>query len=272
MDPATLIGIIGAFGVILSVITLEGASVTSILLPGPLLLVFGGSLAVTIASATLPDSIRALKALPKAFTAKTVSPHAQIEQVVSLAERARKDGLLALEQEAENISDPFLKRALQGIADGVDPEDLRLMLEEEMLTRERTDRNAAKFYTTMGGYSPTIGIIGTVISLTHVLENLSEPEHLGHMIAAAFVATLWGVLSANVIFLPVGNRLNRVAELEVERMTLLLEGMMAVQGGMQPRALRERLLVMVPAGPAPKAAKADKADAPATAPAAAEAV
>jgi chemotaxis protein MotA len=271
MDPATLIGILGAFAVILSVIFLEGASVSSIMLPGPLLLVFGGSLAVTIASATLPDSIRALKALPKAFTAKAPSPHAQIEQVVSLAERARKDGLLALEQEAENVSDPFLKRALQGIADGVDPEELRAMLEEEMITAERTDRNAAKFYTTMGGYAPTIGIIGTVISLTHVLENLSEPEHLGHMIAAAFVATLWGVLSANVIFLPIGNRLVRVAELEVERMTLLLEGMMAVQAGSQPRALRERLLVMVPAGAAPKA-KPAKEDAPAVAPAAAEAV
>ncbi len=271
MDPATLIGIVGAFGVILSVIFLEGASVSSIMLPGPLLLVFGGSLAVTVASVTLPDSIRALKALPKAFTAKAPSPHAQIEQVVAHAERARKDGLLALEQEAENISDPFLKRALQGIADGVDPEELREMLEEEMHTRDKTDRSAAKFYTTMGGYSPTVGIIGTVISLTHVLENLSEPEHLGHMIAAAFVATLWGVLSANVIFLPVGNRLVRICELEQERMTLLLEGMMAVQAGSQPRALRERLQVMVPAGPAPKT-KPAKDDAPAAAPAAAEAV
>jgi chemotaxis protein MotA len=271
MDPATLIGIIGAFAVILSVILMEGSSVASILLPGPMLLVFGGTIAVTIASVTLPDSIRALKALPKAFTAKAPSPHAQIEQLVAFAERARKDGLLALEQEAEDTKDPFLKRALQGIADGVDPEELRAMLEEDMITRERTDRAAAKFYTTMGGYAPTIGIIGTVISLTHVLENLSEPEHLGHMIAAAFVATLWGVLSANVIFMPVGNRLNRIAELEMERMTLLLEGMMAVQSGSQPRALRERLMVMVPAGPAPKT-KPAKDDAAMPAPAAAEAV
>jgi chemotaxis protein MotA len=271
MDPATLIGIVGAFAVILAVIFLEGASVSSIMLPGPLLLVFGGSLAVTIASVTLPDSIRALKALPKAFTAKAPSPQAQIEEVVRLAERARKDGLLALEQEAENVSDPFLKRALQGIADGVDPEELREMLEEEMHTRDKTDRAAAKFYTTMGGYAPTIGIIGTVISLTHVLENLSEPEHLGHMIAAAFVATLWGVLSANVIFLPVGNRMVRIAELEQERMTLLLEGVMAVQAGSQPRALRERLRVRVRAGAAPTATPA-KESAGAAAPAAAEAV
>jgi chemotaxis protein MotA len=271
MDPATLIGIVGALGALLAMIFLEGASVTSILLPAPMLLVFGATFAVTVASVTLPDSIRALKAMPKAFTAKAPSPHAQIEQVVSLAERARKDGLLALEQEAETIDDPFLKRALQGIADGVDPEELREMLEEEMITREKTDRQAAKFYTTMGGYAPTIGIIGTVVSLTHVLENLSDPEHLGHMIAAAFVATLWGVLSANMIFLPIGNRLNRISELEVERMTLLLDGMMAVQAGSQPRALRERLLVMVPAGAAPKA-KAAKDASPAVSPAAAEAV
>jgi chemotaxis protein MotA len=271
MDPATLIGVIGALAALLAMIFMEGASVTAILLPAPMLLVFGASFGVTIASVTLPDSIRALKAMPKAFTAKVSSPHAQIEQVVSLAERARKDGLLALEQEAEGIDDPFLKRALQGIADGVDPEELREMLEEEMHTRERTSRADAKFYTTMGGYAPTIGIIGTVVSLTHVLENLSDPEHLGHMIAAAFVATLWGVLSANMIFLPVGNRLVRVAELETERMTILLEGMMAVQAGSQPRALRERLLVMVPPGPAPKT-KAAKDGAAASAPAAAEAV
>lgn len=100
---------------------------------------------------------------------------------------------------------------------------------------------------TLGGYAPTVGIIGTVVSLTHVLENLSAPEELGHMIAAAFVATLWGLLSANFIWLPIGTRLSRLSELEVDRMTLVMEGVLAVQAGSQPTLLRERLTAMVPA-------------------------
>jgi chemotaxis protein MotA len=111
----------------------------------------------------------------------------------------------------------------------------------------RADHVSSKFFAALGGYAPTIGIIGTVVSLTHVLENLSSPDHLGPMIAAAFVATLWGLLSANFIWLPLGAKLKRLSELEVERMTLLMEGLLAVQNGTQPLLLAERLKAMVPA-------------------------
>ena len=246
MDPATLIGIVLAFGALLAMIFLEGASPAALILPAPMILVFGATFAVGLASTTLPDTVQALKALPRAFLGKVTPPRAVIDQVVALAEVARRNGLLALEAESENVKDPFLKRALQNIADGVDADDLRIMMEDEAATRERSGRAAAKFWNSLGGFAPTIGIIGTVVSLTHVLEQLSNPETLGHAIAAAFVATLWGVLSANFMWLPIGGRLGKLTDLESEQMTLLIEGVIALQAGSQPRLLGERLLALVP--------------------------
>jgi len=258
MDPATIIGIIVAFGAMYTMISLEGADVSSILLPAPMILVFGATLAVGFASGTIPDAILALKALPRAFKGGIGKPQAVIDRVVEFAEIARKDGLLALEQHASDEKDDFLRLALQNIADGMDAEELRELLEDEIATRDRVNRTAAKFFNTIGGYAPTIGIIGTVISLTHVLENLSSPDKLGHSIAGAFVATLWGVLSANLLWLPIGTRLTRLADLESERMHLLLEGMLAVQAGSQPRVLGERLRAMVPDHALKPSAKGEK--------------
>lgn len=247
MDPATLIGLAVAFGALLAMITLEGAHVTSILLPAPMILVFGATIAVGIASGTLKDFFLAVKALPGAFRGKPNPPQALINQLVTLAEKARSEGLLALEEEAQATDDPFLKEALQNIADGTDADELRVLLEDEIMSKANARRTASKFYTSMGGYAPTIGIIGTVVSLTHVLENLATPDELGPMVATAFVATLWGLLSANFLWLPIGTRLRRLMELEIERMNLVLEGVLAVQAGSQPRLVGERLRAMVPA-------------------------
>lgn len=277
MDLATIIGIGLAFGALYAMITIEGAHVSSLLLPAPMILVFFATIAIGIAGGTIRDAISSFKEVPAAFKGSTYKPQEVIDQVVALAEKARSEGLLALEQEAEQIKDPFLKGALQNIADGTDGEELRIMLEDEMESRASTRRTASKFFGALGGYAPTVGIIGTVVSLTHVLENLSQPDELGHMIAAAFVATLWGLLSANFIWLPIGTRIRRLNEIDQERMTLLMEGVLAVQAGSQPRLLGERLKAMVPADSlkdpkakdakgkaekkpkAPKTAKADKA-------------
>ena len=136
---------------------------------------------------------------------------------------------------------------------------MRELLEDEIDTRTASDRIAGKFFTTLGGFAPTVGIIGTVVSLTHVLENLSTPGKLGPLIAAAFVATLWGLLSANFLWLPIGSRLRRLSDLENARMTLIMEGVLAVQAGSQPRLLGERLRAMVPANALPKTPKLPKA-------------
>lgn len=252
MDPATIIGLVIAFGSLFAMLTMEGSSLTSILLPAPMVLVFGATIAVGVASFTLKDVIAAVKSVGPAFKGKTVKPAASIAQLVALAETARSKGLLALEQEAADTSDPFLKKALQNIADGTDGEDLRVMLEDEIATRHKAGHLNSKFFASLGGYAPTVGIIGTVVSLTHVLENLSDPGHLGPMIATAFVATLWGLLSANFIWLPIGARIGRLNDLEIERMNLQMEGIMAIQEGAQPILLGERLQAMVPAAKAGK--------------------
>lgn len=264
MDPSLLIGLVLAFGSVVAIVSLEGAHIGSLLLPPPMILVFGATIAVGIAGNTIKDSLRAFKAVPKAFTGKAPAPQESIEQIIALAEKARAEGLLALEAEASDAKDPFLAQALQNVADGTDPEELRILMEDQIGTRARSDHADSKFFAALGGYAPTMGIVGTVVSLTHVLENLSDPGSLGPMIASAFVATLWGLLSANFIWLPLSSRIARLSELEIERMTLVMEGVLAVQSGAQPLLLAERLRAMVPerggkSGASKGTGKADKA-------------
>ena len=130
--------------------------------------------------------------------------------------------------------------------DGTDPEELRDILEGEIAAKRAEDKDAAKFFTDMGGYAPTIGIIGTVMGLVHVLENLAEPEKLGHLIAGAFVATLWGVLTANIIWLPIGARLSGSASWRPRRWSSLVEGVLAIQAGANPRVVRQKLTALLP--------------------------
>jgi chemotaxis protein MotA len=246
MDPATIIGLLLAFGSVVAMVSMEGGSLSALLLPAPMILVFGATLAIGIAGNTLKDVVQAFKSVPGMFMGKTAKPQESIDQMVRFAEKARAEGLLSLEEEAASAKDPFLARALQNIADGTDAEDLRMQMEDEIDTKSRSDHASSKFFASLGGYAPTVGIVGTVVSLTHVLENLSKPDELGHMIAAAFVATLWGLVSANFIWLPFSARLARLSELDLEHRTLLMEGMLAVQAGAQPLLLAERLRSMVP--------------------------
>jgi len=246
MDPAGIIGVVLAFGAIFTALTLEGADPMSILLPAPLILVWGGTLGVGLAGHTMKDARAAFTAVPRALRARAPHAGANVDTLVGLAERARREGLLALEDDARQVEDPFLREGLQAAIDGTDPEDLRVILEDRIATKRAADRVSSKYFVDMGGYAPTIGIIGTVISLVHVLGNLSDPSALGHSIAAAFVATLWGILSANVVWLPLGTRIRRISDLECLQMEVTLEGLLAVQAGANPRLVSERLRSLVP--------------------------
>lgn len=252
MDPSLILGLVLAFGALLGMISLEGASLNALLLPAPMVLVFGATIAVGIASVTIRDALAALAALPRAFRGDRRSARSMIETVVGYAETARARGLLALEQNLDEEKDPFLRQALQAIADGTDADELRTLLEDEIASTAARNRTSARFFMTLGGFAPTVGIIGTVVSLTHVLEKLDKPSTLGPLIASAFVATLWGLLSANFIWLPLGGRLQRLAELELERMTLLMEGMLAVQAGAAPHFVGERLRALTSDRPSPR--------------------
>src|SRR5919199_748595 len=234
-------------GAILVTMILEGSSPMAIILIPPLILVFGGTFGAAIGGSSMSDVKKIGAWFKLALMAPAVPPVSErIQALVSLAERARKEGLLALEAEVKNIEDPFLKRGLQMSIDGTDPEDLRSILEAEIAAKKAEDKVAAKFFTAMGGYAPTIGIIGTVIGLIHVMENLSDPAAIGPLIASAFVATLWGVLSANVFWLPMGAKITRTSDLQAAQMELLVEGIAEIQAGTSPRAVRLKLTSLVP--------------------------
>jgi chemotaxis protein MotA len=247
MDPATLIGFVISLGALLAFMILEGADPMSLLFLPAIVLVIFATFGAALSSFTMTD----LKKMPAWFKmgtmpAKVPPASDQIATLVSLAEKARKEGLLALEAQVKDIDDPFLKRGLQMGIDGTDPEELRTVLEGEISAKKGEDKVAAKFFNAMGGYAPTVGIIGTVVGLIHVLENLDKPESLGPLIAGAFVATLWGVLSANIFWLPMGAKILRISDLQSAQMELLVEGITEIQAGTSPRAVRQKLTALVP--------------------------
>jgi chemotaxis protein MotA len=145
----------------------------------------------------------------------------------------------------KDVEDPFLKKGLQLAIDGTDSEELREILEAEVEAKRKNDKAGAKIFADMGGYAPTIGIIGTVTGLIHVLSNLSQPATLGELIASAFVATLWGILSANVMWLPIGNRLKRVSEVECGQMEMVIAGIINIQAGANPRLVAQKLRSLI---------------------------
>lgn len=256
MDPATLIGVGMAFAAIFASMILEGGSPGSIMLIPPLVLVFGGTFGAAMAGTLLRDTTAVGDSLKRAFTGKIIPPDDLVASIVKLAEKARREGLLALEDAMKDVTDPFLRKGLQLAIDGTDSEELRDILEAEMDAKRKADRAAAKFFADMGGYAPTIGIIGTVLGLVHVLENLSEPDKLGHLIAGAFVATLWGVMTANVLWLPLGNKLKRLSEMECAQMELVIAGIINIQAGANPRLVAQKLRSLLPPGGKEKKAEA----------------
>ena len=253
MDISTIVGVVAALVIVFTVQILEGGSPASILLIPSILLVFGGAFAAGMAGGVLKDATGIGKQLQKAFLAKVTPPTQLVDNVVKLAERARREGLLALEDAVKTVEHPFLKRGLQLAIDGTDPEELHDILHAEVAAKKKADKAGAKLFENMGGYAPTIGIIGTVMGLVHVLENLDKPATLGHSISAAFVATLWGVLSANLIWLPVAARLGRLSSVEAEEMELVIDGVLAIQAGSNPRLVAQKLRSLLPPDEAKKA-------------------
>ena len=250
MDPATIIGLVVAFGAIIGSMIMEGGNPTAIIAPPALVLIFVGTMGACLAGNSLPNFIAALKGLIGAFTAKKPDLGGVVEPLVKMAEKARREGLLALESEMESIDDPFMRKGLQMAVDGTDADDLYEILTAEVKAKKASAAVGAGFWTDAGGYSPTIGIIGTVLGLIHVLENLSQPDKLGHLIAGAFVATLWGVLSANVMFLPWGKRIKNMVAQDAARMELIIDGVLAIQAGANPRVVATKLKSkMAPPGP-----------------------
>jgi chemotaxis protein MotA len=245
--PATFVGMALALGSLVVTMLLEGSSPLAVVLLPPLVLVFGGTFGAAVAGSTMADLRKLGGWFRMAFGPDgTAAAGAVIPQLVELATLARKEGMLPLENRARVVEDPFLRRGLELAIDAVPIDQVRHLLEREIEATRADDLVAARFFSRMGGYAPTIGIIGTVVGLVQVLKSLEDPAVLGPLVASAFVATLWGVLSANFLWLPISAKIRRNAELRQAQMQLILEGVCEILAGTNPRALRQKLRAMLP--------------------------
>ncbi|MCC6174140.1 MAG: flagellar motor protein [Chloroflexi bacterium] len=240
MDKTTIPGLVFGIGALLAGGMMEGSTPDKLMMLPAFVIVMGGTLGTILVS--FPLSV--VSALPKYLTiAIKDKPHDLnhvVETFVRLADRARREGLLALEQEASAL-EPFTRRGIQMVVDGTDPALVREILESDIDAMRERHKPGAAMFEAMGGYSPTMGIIGTVMGLVHVLENLSQPDELGPLIAGAFIATLYGVAFANCFYLPLATKLKGKSGDESHLKQLIVEGVLAVQAGDNPRVVREKL-------------------------------
>ena len=246
MKASSAIGvIIGCLGIAMGA-TMEGSNIMAVLNPSAMLIVLVGTFGATMTG----TSFGAVKNIPtlfkKAFSSEPPDLNGRVTELVRYAEQARRDGLLALDEQLANVEDPYTKKGLQLVVDGTDPELVADVLEAENdAMRKRHGANTQPFEKA-GGYAPTMGIIGTVFGLVHVLGNLSQPETLGPSISAAFIATLLGVATANVIYLPISARLKQISQAELHLRGLIVEGILSIQAGDNPRVVQEKLITFVP--------------------------
>lgn len=241
MDLTTVLGIIlGVLALVIGYVW-DGGHIGALFNPSALLIVVGGTIGAVVVS--FPWS--RLKELPQAFGVafreRTDDPHQLIEEIVEMATVARREGVLALEQRAQEHENPFLRDGLLMVVDGTDPELTRQILELEMDAIEQKHEGYARMFEAAGGYAPTMGILGTVMGLIHVLGNLTDPSNLGPAIAVAFTATLYGVATANVIYLPMANKIKLRNKQIIAHMELMLEGILALQAGENPQLIKKKL-------------------------------
>jgi chemotaxis protein MotA len=220
---------------------LEGGHFTSLLEPTAAMIVFGGTAGATIASFSMED----IKQVPQLFKITFTEKRYEVQELIailsSFAEKARREGLLSLERETATIDDDFLKQGIQLVVDGTDPALVRDILETQIEFTDQRHKIGSEIFEAAGGYSPTMGIIGTVMGLVHVLSNLADPDSLGPSIAVAFIATLYGVAFANVAWLPIGHKLKLKSKQERFVMEIALEGILSIQAGDNPSIVKEKL-------------------------------
>src|SRR3954466_13015528 len=246
MKASSIIGIIvGCLGIAVGA-TMEGSNVMAVINPSAMMIVLLGTLGATITGTSF-ESIKAIpKLYKKAFSPDVLDLNGRVTELVGYAEQARRDGLLALDEQLANVEDPYTRKGLQLVVDGTDPELVADILESENDAMRKRHSAATQPFEKAGGYAPTMGIIGTVFGLIHVLANLDKPATLGPSISAAFVATLIGVASANVIYLPIAARLKQLSQDELHARALIVEGILSIQAGDNPRVVQEKLITFVP--------------------------
>lgn len=241
MDKISLFGLALGFAAILLGQMLEGGHLSSLFQPTAFLIVVGGTLGAVMLQSPLRTFVEGMRMVRWVFVPPAVDQEAVIEMVASWSQTARREGLLTLENQIESLADPFMRKGLQLLADGVEPTRLREVLEVEIGVREGQLRQSARIWEAAGGYAPTVGILGAVMGLIHVMENLSDPSRLGAGIAVAFVATIYGVGFANLVFLPISKKLGAHILLLTTQREMFVHGLIGIANGENPRIIASRM-------------------------------
>lgn len=249
IDIVTPIGFVIAVGALLASVIIDGGSMQSLINPPAILLVVGGTIGATMMGLTMREIMKLPSFLISVIRPKATNAGKAVDDIAELAEIARREGLLRLEdQTAQRELSPFLERGVQFVVDGADEERIRSLLGEELYIWEEQQGLGARAFEMAGGYAPTLGIIGTVVGLVAVLSNLSNVSKLAPSIATAFIATLWGVSSANLFWLPVAGKLKSNLQRETRIREMIIEGCVGIAGGQNPRLIKEQLSVYVDSG------------------------
>ncbi len=242
MDMITVVGLIVGFGGIIGGMILEDGHLSALIQITAALIVGGGTIGAVMVGTTREDLLTGLRLLRWAFVEPVgLDSKLILREVIEAAQIARKDSILALEKRLNSFSNPFMQNVFRFVIDGVDPAALRDIFETEITIEEENLKAGAKIYTDAGGYAPTIGIIGAVLGLIHVMQNITDTSALGAGIAVAFVATVYGVGSANLILLPIASKLKRRIHKQVEIKSMILEGAVGIMSGMNPFIIEEKL-------------------------------
>ncbi|OIP12082.1 MAG: flagellar motor protein [Betaproteobacteria bacterium CG2_30_59_46] len=241
MDLVSIFGILLALTAIIGGQVLEGGHIGSLLQLTAFVIVLGGTTGAIMLQSSPKIFFEGMRLAKWIIWPPKADPQLLIEQMLKWSNLARKGGLLALEPQLDELQDAFTKKGLQMLVDGAEPEKIRTALEVEISTYEKHHLDASKVWQAAGGYAPTIGILGAVLGLIHVMENLSDPAKLGGGIAVAFVATVYGVGSANLFFLPMSNKLRYLIEQEVVMREMLIEGLVSIANGENPRVIESKL-------------------------------
>lgn len=241
MDILSLLGVLMGLVAILGGAVAKGSSLGALWNLAAFLIVVIGTLGAALVQARPPAFFHAFKIVHWVFRPPRLDPHAMIARLVEWSHLSRKQGLLGLEGFSNDEKNPFIRKGLQLLVDGADPHALRQIMEADLDNREAFDLQGAKVFESMGIYSPTLGIIGAVMGLMAVMQNLGDPSKLGPGIAAAFVATIYGVALANLLFLPMSNKLKSIIQARVNYQTMLIEGLISIAEGENPRNIESKL-------------------------------
>ena len=241
MDYVSVIGFMLALTAILGGQVLEGGHVGSLVQFTAFVIVFGGTIGATMLQSSIPVFFQGMRLAAWVLFPPQLDQHGLVDQVIGWSSIARKGGLLALESQVEIQTDTFTRKGVQMVVDGAEPEKIREALDVEIATFEKHYLDAAKVWQAAGGYAPTIGILGAVMGLIHVMENLTDPSKLGEGIAVAFVATIYGGGSANLFFLPMSGKIRSIVEKQVVMREMLIEGLVSIANGENPRLIESKL-------------------------------